>query len=96
MNLVICKVGTTAGTTTTGDIMIIPSTQSDPGVSSVNNPLPEQGTTTARQPSSQSGIAAALTGTTNFFAILGGSDEYLGTITHISSATTVFANVCPT
>jgi len=45
LNMVICKLGTTAGTATTGDIIIVPSTQSDAGVGGANNPLPEQGST---------------------------------------------------
>jgi hypothetical protein len=59
MNMVICKLGTTAGTATTGDIIIIPSTQTDPGIASANNPLPEQGVVTPRLPSSVEGITAA-------------------------------------
>lgn len=95
MNMVICKLGTTAGTATTGDIIIIPSTQSDPGVGGANNPLPEQGYVATVQPSSVEGISAALTSTTNFLAILAGTDEYLGTMTFISQATTDFATLHP-
>jgi|DeetaT_19_FD_contig_121_1327_length_3601_multi_4_in_0_out_0_2 hypothetical protein len=94
MNMVICKLGTTQGTATTGDIVIIPSTQSDPGVGGANNPLPEQGQVTML-PSSVSGITDAQTSTTNFFAILAGTDEYLGTMTFISQATTAFNTIHP-
>jgi hypothetical protein len=59
MNMVICKLGTTAGTATTGDIIIIPSTQSDPGVGGANNPLPQQGYVATVQPSSVEGVTAA-------------------------------------
>lgn len=38
--MVICKVGVAAGTATTGDVMIIPTTHVDPNLSGVNNPLP--------------------------------------------------------
>lgn len=40
MNMVICKVGVAAGTTGTGDIMIIPTTMVDSNLSTANNPLP--------------------------------------------------------
>jgi hypothetical protein len=39
--MVICKVGITAGTTSTGDVAIIPATQLAPALpASTNNPLP--------------------------------------------------------
>lgn len=40
MNMVICKVGVAAGTTGTGDIMIIPNTMVDSNLATANNPLP--------------------------------------------------------
>ena len=40
MNMVICKVGVAAGTASTGDVMIIPTTQVDINESGANNPLP--------------------------------------------------------
>lgn len=41
LNLVVCKLGVAAGTTGTGDVVIIPATQLAPTLpTTVNNPLP--------------------------------------------------------
>lgn len=40
LNMVICKLGTAKGTATTGDVVVIPATQSGPILDNVNNPLP--------------------------------------------------------
>jgi hypothetical protein len=39
-NMIICKLGKDAGTTGTGDVVIIPATQSAPFGTNVNNPVP--------------------------------------------------------
>jgi hypothetical protein len=59
MNMVICKIGTAAGTATTGDIIVIPSTQKAPDASGVNNPLPAHTAVTPVLPNSRDGIATA-------------------------------------
>jgi len=95
MNMVICKIGTAAGTATTGDVIVIPATQSAPDAATTNNPLPEHGSVSPF-PSSASGIKlAALNGGNKFnMAIIAGSDEYLGLMTHISDADTDFGDIC--
>lgn len=88
--MVVCKVGTTAGTTTTGDVVIIPATQSAcDNPATVRNPLPgyKTGSSTVLE-SVQAGLLAATNNgaSGNNLAILAGSDEYLGTMTQISTA----------
>jgi hypothetical protein len=59
MNMVICKIGTAAGTATTGDVIMIPSTQKAPDAAGVNNPLPGHTAVTPVLPNSRDGIATA-------------------------------------
>jgi hypothetical protein len=59
MNMVICKIGTAAGTATTGDVIMIPSTQKAPDANGVNNPLPGHTAVTPVLPNSRDGIATA-------------------------------------
>jgi hypothetical protein len=94
--MIVCKLGTTAGTATTGDVVIIPATQLAPDTpSTVNNPLPEYASTTPLLSSGSAPLATAATSSKNP-AILGGSDEYLGTITVISNADTALAGLFQT
>lgn len=74
MNMVICKIGVTAGTTTTGDIMIVPATQSAPDASGVNNPLPKHGENTVMLPTGRAGMVTASNSNNNNLAIIAGSD----------------------
>lgn len=85
LNMVVCKVGTAAGTATTGDIIIIPATQSQPDGSNVNNPLPKYDAASSLSSSRANIITAAATHTKNL-GMIAGTDEYLGTMTKISSA----------
>lgn len=94
LNLVVCKLGSTDGTASTGDIMIVPATQSAPDATGINNPLPLHGENTVMLPSSRAGVAAATlnSGSNYNLAIMAGTDDYLGTMTYISSASTNFAD----
>jgi hypothetical protein len=103
MNMVICKVGVAAGTTTTGDVMIIPTTQVDINASGANNPLPPSpvatGTVTTLThwdalsatpevvPAILAGYAIAGT-STKYVSILAGTDANLGAMTFISNGNT--------
>lgn len=92
--MVVCKIGVAAGTTTTGDVIIVPSTQLAPVLPAgvTNNPLP---TSVSTDPlaSSRASMLTACNGKNP--AIIAGSDEYLGTMTFISDADTAFANIVP-
>jgi hypothetical protein len=94
LNMIVCKLGTAAGTATTGDVMIIPATQSAPDGTNVNNPLPLAVSTTPLLASSFNSLLTACNSVNP--AIIAGSDEYLGTMTFISSADTAFANIIQT
>lgn len=103
MNMVICKVGVAAGTASTGDVMIIPTTQVDINGSGVNNPLPASpvatGTVTTLSnwngltatpeavPAILAGYAIATT-TAKYVSILAGTDANLGAMTFISNGDT--------
>lgn len=91
LNMVVCKIGVAAGTATTGDVMIIPATHSQPDRTNENNPLPEFLTVTPVVMANRAGMVIAATNTKHV-AIIAGSDEYLGTMTFISDADTAFAN----
>lgn len=61
LNLVICKATKgTAGTKTTGDVVIIPATQTAPDVSGVNNPFDSQKKADKPFSSSMSGMMSGL------------------------------------
>jgi len=87
--MVICEIGVAAGTTTTGDVIIIPATQQAmDNPNTVNNPLP--GFLTGSSPvlaSTKTKLLVATNGGASGSnpAIIAGSDEYLGTMTHISN-----------
>lgn len=94
MSLVICNVGTTAGTATTGDVVIIPTTQKTLAASDI--PLPTPGTTDT-QYTIFPAVPAKLVDA--FFAnggsagdssmgMIAGTDEYLGTMTYVSGGDT--------
>jgi len=97
LNMVICKLGTATGTAVTGDVILIPATQTAPdgklgdGSTDVNNPLP-LAVSTNPLASSLASIKTAATSNKNL-AIIAGTDEYLGTMTVISDADTTFANI---
>lgn len=96
LNMIICKLGTTAGTATTGDAIIIPATQLAPDTpATVNNPIPGANSATPLLSSGMASMATAATNSKNP-AILAGSDEYLGTITVISNANTAAAGLYQT
>lgn len=108
MNMVICKVGVAAGTATTGDVIIIPTTHVDPNLSGVNNPLPTApiatGTVTTLThwdalsatpeavPATLAGMAIA-TASTKYMAILAGTDANLGAMTFISNGDTAYTSI---
>lgn len=85
LNMVICKLGTAKGTATTGDVVIIPATQSGPILDNVNNPLPMFGSTDP-YPSSRAGLVSAAKADAKNLAIIAGTDSYLGAMTVISDA----------
>lgn len=102
--MVICKVGVAAGTTNTGDVMIIPTTQVDPNASGVNNPLPPAPVAggAATDLSEWTGLSATpeavpavrigyvIAGaSTKYHSILAGTDANLGAMTWISNGNTV-------
>lgn len=106
--MVICKVGVAAGTATTGDVMIIPTTHVDPNLSGANNPLPSApvASGTATNLSEWDGLAATpeavpavLAGyaiamaSTKYTSILAGTDANLGAMTFISNGDTDFATL---
>jgi len=95
VNMIVCKLGTAAGTSSTGDVVIIPATQLAPDTpATVNNPLPLAVSTTPYLSSSLDSMKTACNSVNP--AILAGSDEYLGTMTFISNANTAFADIAPT
>lgn len=99
LNMVTCEIGTATGTTGTGDVVIIPATQSAfDNPTTVRNPLPAFLTKIAPNAnpannnpvllsSNQAGLLTATNSgnSGNNPAIIAGSDEYLGTMTHISN-----------
>lgn len=88
----VCKIGTATGTATTGDVIIIPATQLRPDGTNVNNPLPGFKNDDPLANSLEGmGISTKVSSDLENLAILGGSDEYLGTMTHISNANVAFA-----
>jgi hypothetical protein len=92
LNMIVCKLGTAAGTATTGDVIVVPATQSAPdNPATVNNPLPFAVSTTPLLASSLASMKTACTGKNP--AILAGTDEYLGAMTFISNANTAFAGI---
>lgn len=94
MNMVVCEIGTTAGTATTGDVVIIPATQTAAdNPSTVRNPLPayKTATSTLYSVATQADMLTC-TSTNKGPAIIAGSDEYLGTMTHISDGTAINYN----
>jgi hypothetical protein len=94
LNMVICKVGTTAGTATTGDVMIIPATQLAPVLPTgvTNNPLP---TSVSTDPLSSARASMVTACNSVNPAIIAGADAYLGTMNFISNADTALADVIP-
>jgi hypothetical protein len=90
-NLIICKVGTAAGTSGTGDIVIIPATQNQPVGNNANNPLPLSANQDPFGSCRES--AAAATANDKNPPIIGGSDEYIGTMSHISDASFTYGNI---
>lgn len=95
LNMVICKLGTTAGTATTGDVVIIPATQLAPDYpATVNNPLPLATVTTPVLASSRESMLTACNSVNP--AIIAGADEYLGTMNFISNADTAYSGIVPT
>jgi hypothetical protein len=100
-NMLVCKIGVATGTATTGDVIIVPATQQAADATGVNNPFPGYASTDPFNNGLQGAGAAALQGAGNNAvnenpAILGGSDEYLGTMTHYSDADTNLATVVQT
>lgn len=92
--MVICKLGTAAGTASTGDVVIIPATQLAPDYpATVNNPLPLATVTTPVLASSRESMTTACNSINP--AIIAGADEYLGTMNFISNADTAYANIIP-
>jgi hypothetical protein len=107
LNLVICKATKgTAGTAKTGDVVVVPATQSAPDVGS-NDPAPGQHKAAKPYSSSRSGLMSGLNKSTDMTAktdgktldvgdgkeglpVLAGSDAYLGTMSHLSDATIEF------
>jgi hypothetical protein len=93
INLVVCKLGTAAGTATTGDVVIIPATQLAPdNPATVNNPLP---LATCTDPLSSSRESMDTSANSQNPAIIAGSDAYLGTMTFISNADTDLTTIIP-
>lgn len=94
LNMVICEIGVTAGTTGTGDVIIIPATQSAvDNPATVNNPLPGflTSSTTLYESTKTNLLLATNSGASGSNpAIIAGSDEYLGTMTHISNGNVNF------
>lgn len=91
--MIICKIGVAAGTTATGDVIIVPATQSAPDATNVNNPLPLATSTDPMLASSRASMLTA--GASLKPAIIAGTDEYLGTMTFISDADTAVATILP-
>jgi hypothetical protein len=88
-NMLVCKIGVANGATTTGNVMIVPATQQAADATGVNNPFPGFASTDPL-PNSLQGItvAAKVSSDKENMAILAGSDEYLGAMTHLSNADT--------
>jgi hypothetical protein len=96
LNMIICKLGVAAGTATTGDVVVVPTTQTAPdgklgdGTTDVNNPTPKA-TSTNPLATSWNSMKTACNGKNP--AILAGTDEYLGTMTFISNANVAWAGL---
>jgi hypothetical protein len=88
MNMVICKIGTAAGTATTGDVIVIPATQKAPDATNVNNPLPKYASATPVLSSGRASVVTAANTNNKNLVIIAGTDQYLGTMTKISNADT--------
>jgi len=85
MNFVICEVGTTAGTATTGDVMIIPAKQSNTDIAGENNMLPKGPVgDAAYKTATKEGVAACSDTGNEGMGIYAGTDAYLGAMTVIS------------
>lgn len=93
LNMIVCKLGKTGGTASTGDVIIVPATQLEPVGTNINNPLPKSDSTDPLLASSWNSLVTASSSGTKNFAILAGSDEYLGTMTTISKADTKIADI---
>lgn len=99
MSLVICNVGTTAGTATTGDVVIIPTTQKQ--LAAADIPLPTPGETDTQY----TVFAAVPSKLVNAFynnggaagdksmGMIAGTDEYLGTMTYVSGGDTALTTL---
>jgi len=85
LNMIICKVGTAAGTATTGDTIVIPTTQTQVDGTDINNPLPLYGVGLSSDPTK---LATAANSNAKNFAIMAGTDQYLGHVKALSNANT--------
>jgi len=89
-NIVICELGTTAGTATTGDVIVIPTTQTDPYADTV---MPIYKDTTSDIAAPEYGMQPTFATTClalghDGFVLMAGSDEYMGTLMYIGKGVT--------
>jgi len=91
MSLVVCKVGTGAGATTTGNVIVIPTTQAVVAADDLPLPTPSDSGTTGLHAAVPTLILPAFhasgSNPNEVYASMGmiaGTDEYLGAMTYIS------------
>jgi len=96
-NMLVCKIGTANGAATTGNVIIVPATQLAADASGTNNPFPGFASVDPL-PNSLQGIsvAAKVGNDKENMAIIAGSDEYLGTMSHLSNADTDLSTIVQT
>lgn len=92
LSMVVCKLGTAAGTATTGDVVIIPSTSV---VENAELALPVVGETGYYHavPSKMQTAYLDNAAGDKSMGMIAGSDEYLGTMTHISDGSTALTTL---
>lgn len=90
MNLLICELGTATGTTTTGDVIIVPTTQTAPDATNENNMLPTA--FTAPKQADIVGTKACFHSGAKGTGMIAGTDQDLFTMTIISGAQTTWLN----
>lgn len=84
LSLVICKVGVGAGTATTGNVIVIPSTQVVENAELALPVVGETGFYHAVPNKMQTAYQASSTAGDKSMGMIAGTDEYLGTMTKIS------------